>query len=99
MTSEVRNADLSALRINRNTPQPEKGESTPWGKIIVIVLLLVVLGGGAWYVATSSLFGGEEVEVAIASLSSPSQANSVLAASGYVVAERKAAVSSKITGR
>lgn len=99
MTSEVRNADLSALRINRNSPQ-EKGGRAPWGKIITIVLLLVILGGGAWYVfAGSSLLGGEEVEVAIASLSSPSQANSILAASGYVVAERKASVSSKLTGR
>lgn len=99
MTSEVRNADLSTLRINRNSPS-EKGGGTPWGKVLGILLLLVVLGGGAWYIFIgSSLLGGEEVEVAIASLSSPSQANSVLTASGYVVAERKASVSSKLTGR
>ncbi|HEX2929631.1 MAG TPA: efflux RND transporter periplasmic adaptor subunit [Candidatus Binatia bacterium] len=40
-----------------------------------------------------------EVQLATASLTSPSQANAVLTASGYVVARRKAAVASKGTGR
>jgi HlyD family secretion protein len=39
-----------------------------------------------------------EVQLATASLTSPSQANAVLTASGYVVARRKAAVASKGTG-
>ena len=41
---------------------------------------------------------GIEVQLATATLTSPSQANSVLTASGYVVARRKAAVASKGTG-
>ena len=41
---------------------------------------------------------GVEVQLATASLNSPSQANAVLTASGYVVARRKAAVASKGTG-
>ncbi len=41
---------------------------------------------------------GVEVQLATASMSSPSQANAVLTASGYVVARRKAAVASKGTG-
>ena len=40
-----------------------------------------------------------EVQLATAALTSPSQTNSVLTASGYVVARRKAAVASKGTGR
>jgi RND family efflux transporter MFP subunit len=40
-----------------------------------------------------------DVQLATASLSSSSQANAVLTASGYVVAQRKAAVASKATGR
>lgn len=40
-----------------------------------------------------------EVQLATASLTSPSQADAVLTASGYVVARRKAAVASKGTGR
>jgi RND family efflux transporter MFP subunit len=39
------------------------------------------------------------VQLATASLTSPTQANAVLTASGYVVARRKAAVASKGTGR
>jgi RND family efflux transporter MFP subunit len=41
---------------------------------------------------------GVEVQLATATLTSPSQANAVLTASGYVVARRKAAVASKGTG-
>jgi RND family efflux transporter MFP subunit len=40
-----------------------------------------------------------EVQLTPVLLSSPSQANAVLTASGYVVAQRKAAVASKATGR
>jgi HlyD family secretion protein len=39
------------------------------------------------------------VEVTTVSLVSPSQANALLTASGYVVAQRKAAIASKATGR
>lgn len=100
MASEARQADLSSLRINR-TAHPEPGGGTSWGKIIGVALVLILISGGAWYLlsGSSSLLSKEEVEVAVASLSSPSQVNSVLTASGYVVAERKAAVSSKATGR
>ena len=42
---------------------------------------------------------GVEVQLATAALTSPSQSNAVLTASGYVVARRKAAVASKGTGR
>ena len=48
---------------------------------------------GAWFSPAV------EVQLATASLTSPSQANAVLTASGYVVARRKAAVASKGTGR
>jgi RND family efflux transporter MFP subunit len=46
-----------------------------------------------------SFAGTPEVEVATVSLTFPSQANAVLTASGYVVAQQKAAVASKGTGR
>jgi HlyD family secretion protein len=48
---------------------------------------------GAW------LRPAVEVQLATATLTSPSQASAVLTASGYVVARRKAAVASKGTGR
>ena len=40
-------------------------------------------------------FSGDEVKLATATLQSPSQASAVLTASGYIVAQRKAAVASK----
>ena len=99
MSSETPKTDLSTLRINRSAPPPlpERGGSNKQivlysllGALVVVVGLLV-FGGG--------FTSAEQVEVATASLSSPSQANSVLTASGYVVAQRKADVASKGTGR
>ncbi len=97
MTSEVRNADLSSLRINRNS-QPETGGSK---RGLIITLVLVVIAGVVGYVLLGdTLFrSSEEVDVAVVSLISPAQAGAVLTASGYVVAERQASVSSKATGR
>jgi len=92
----TRDADLSSLRINR----PSQGSSGPrksYGKIIIWVLVLAALFGAG--IVLKDLFNsGIEVQLATASLSSPSQASAVLTASGYVVARRKAAVASKGTG-
>jgi RND family efflux transporter MFP subunit len=61
---------------------------------IIAVLLLIAIG-----LAVKRWFDpGLEVQLATATLTSPSQANAVLTASGYVVARRKAAVASKGTG-
>jgi RND family efflux transporter MFP subunit len=95
----TRDADLSALRINRSpqgTKPPRRSRSV--GKIIGW------LAGLAFVVAAVILFRewlnpGVEVQLATASLTSPSEADAVLTASGYVVARRKAAVASKGTGR
>ena len=93
----TRDADLSSLRINR----PSQGAGTPrkssLGKIIVWSFVTVALLGGALFL--KDVFNpGVEVQLATASLNSPSQASAVLTASGYVVARRKAAVASKGTG-
>jgi RND family efflux transporter MFP subunit len=61
---------------------------------LVVIVALV----GAVFLLRELLDRGVEVQLATASLSSPSQANAVLTASGYVVARRKAAVASKGTG-
>jgi RND family efflux transporter MFP subunit len=97
---ENKNADLSGLRINRS--QDEEPQSRgPRSSLRVIVfpsiaILIIVLG----YILLSRSFESAiEVQLTAASLSSPSQANAVLTASGYVVAQRKAAVASKATGR
>ena len=95
----TRDTDLSSLRIDRTNPDPRKprtsrrtGKLLFWS-ILTIVLLVVAFLVRGW------LTPAVEVQLASASLTSPSQANAVLTASGYVVARRKAAVASKGTGR
>jgi RND family efflux transporter MFP subunit len=94
----TRDTDLSSLRIDRSSP----GVSSPrnfrrlrkiivWAIVIAVILASVVL-------LKNWLNPAVEVQLATASLTSPSQADAVLTASGYVVARRKAAVASKGTG-
>ena len=89
-------SDLSSLRIDRSASQlPHKRRSR--SRIVIwttAVLLLVAVG----LALKHWLDPGVEVQLATATFTSPSQANAVLTASGYVVARRKAAVASKGTG-
>ncbi len=98
---EAKNADLAQLRINRDTgPAAEASarRSRRWLAIglpvAAILVLAAVLGitGGA---LGSSL----PVHLTPATMVSPVRASAMLVASGYVVAQRKAAVASKGTGR
>lgn len=89
-------SDLSSLRIDRSATQlPQKrrlrSRIVIW-TIAVLLLVAVALAIKQW------LDPGVEVQIATATLTSPSQADAVLTASGYVVARRKAAVASKGTG-
>lgn len=89
--------DIAGLRIDRTDAAPEPARRLPW-KYILPVSALVLLAAGS--LALRSMFGAVlEVDTATATLTSPSQAHSVLTANGYVVAQRKAAVASKGTGR
>ncbi len=91
-------SDLSALRIERSARGDFSARGRrPRRRWIIAALILVVLAIGA-LLLRNWLGGGVEVELAAAALTSPSQANAVLTASGYVVARRKAAVASKGTG-
>ncbi|MGA9117820.1 MAG: efflux RND transporter periplasmic adaptor subunit [Bacteroidota bacterium] len=98
MESEKDQSDISRLRIRRDA-DPVEPERRPfmwklWGPIGVVVILIVVA------VAMKSSFSGTvEVEIGTPSLTNPAQASSILTASGYVVAQKKAAVASKGTGR
>jgi len=89
--------DLAALRI----PQEERGGGRGKPIVITLVILAVLAGGGffAWYYATA--LQAAAVKVAPVSVK-PGGANApsaVLNASGYVVARRRAAASSKVTGK
>jgi RND family efflux transporter MFP subunit len=95
----TKDADLASLRIDRssqggNLPAKSKAKR----KIVIAVAVALVLA--AAIMLLKDVFNpGVEVQLATAALTSPSQSNAVLTASGYVVARRKAAVASKGTGR
>jgi HlyD family secretion protein len=96
---ENKNIDLSALRIQRSSeqetpPSLKRRRNLIIGGIVTIGILIVGYLGFQALTAPSI-----EVTLTTVSWTSPSQSNAVLTASGYVVAQRKAAVASKGTGR
>jgi RND family efflux transporter MFP subunit len=91
--------DLSQLKITRTGPVAVHVARPRQKKrifLIILILFLVVIGILYWQ---GLLEPTREVEITTVSLIYPSQASTVLNASGYVVAQRKAAVASKGTGR
>lgn len=86
--------DLSALRIQR---EPEKARG-PRGWLLGGAVLVVAIGAAAYFFAGRSL-RPRTVEVVTASLLTEGQASTVLTATGYIEAERKADLSPKITSR
>jgi RND family efflux transporter MFP subunit len=91
------NIDLSSLRISHEKKDQPPIRPIPW-KIITPVLVLIVLAGVVFALRTT-FRTVPEVELTTVTMTSASQSNSVLTASGYVVAQVKAAVASKATGR
>jgi RND family efflux transporter MFP subunit len=89
------NSDLSALRI----PVEERGGGRGrTGLVIIVVVLLVAAASGAWM--WSARLQAASVKVApVVAEDSGGSAGSVLNASGYVTARRRATVSSKVTGK
>jgi RND family efflux transporter MFP subunit len=89
--------DLSALRIERDVEwrsyeRNRKIKRALWIAIPILALIaiFIALRGGP---------SAREVSVASVTILTHSQAQSVLSATGYVVAERQASVASKATGR
>jgi len=95
---ENKNADLSSLKIDRFSQPSLSGFSG--NKSAIIWILGISAFCFLLYFLWSYLFASTiEVSVVSASKISASQSNAVLTASGYIVAQRKAAVASKGTGR
>ena len=86
--------DLSALRIEREPLNTSGGRSVKW---VVLLLILGGAGGGAWYWLNRER--PVEVEVVAVTERAAGTPASVLNASGYVTARRRATVSSKVTGK
>ncbi len=96
---ENKHADLSSLRIDRSQNSENTGSNSKLRKILlvtstVIALILII------YLGWNKIFSqGIEAKVVTVTKISPAETNAVLTASGYVVAQRKASVASKATGR
>jgi len=89
--------DLSKLKIDRSAkalPQTRRNMGLYWGGALVILVIAMIL-----LYFQGILQQSQSVQVVAISRIYPSQTFTLLNASGYVVAQRKAAVASKITGR
>jgi RND family efflux transporter MFP subunit len=88
------NNDLSKLKLDKSGANFQRKQKIPrWG--------LIAIGAIAAISIAVLLFANRaiEVETAVVSRVYPAQSFTLLSASGYVVAQRKAAVASKATGR
>jgi HlyD family secretion protein len=86
--------DLSKLRIDRRLAPIRRRRRRKW--IVLAIVAVLVAGAGAWYAAQPR---AQTVQTTPIITTYPSQQFVVLNATGYVVAQRKAAISSKATGR
>ena len=92
---------LQALRIDRDGVHNSASNNTNGNsrKLAVIVLIVAVILALSYFASKAFFSSPTEVQTGLVTMTSASQMNSVLTASGYVVASRKAAVGSKGTGR
>ena len=90
------NEDLSKLKIDKSSveyrPLRRKKASYWIGGIILLSIIIILY-------MTGVLSPAKEITVTTITKIYPSQTFTLLNASGYIVAERKAAVASKVTGR
>ncbi|NJD55305.1 MAG: efflux RND transporter periplasmic adaptor subunit [Nitrospirae bacterium] len=88
--------DLSKLTIDKS---PAPGRMKQRRRPVLIAVIAVIGIAVAVFLGRTILYPTVTVEAAMVARVYPSQAFTLLNASGYVVAQRKAAVASKITGR
>jgi multidrug efflux pump subunit AcrA (membrane-fusion protein) len=90
MNQSASTADLSSLKIDRDGNKASSKKRT-----YLIIMILIVLIGGYFFFSDSSV----KVKTLIVTSSSLSGQDAILTGQGYVVAQVKAAISSKATGR
>ena len=91
---DSKNADLSSLKIDRSNNKENKSKSKYF--IYAIFAIMIIVAG--YFVVGSFTKSAIEVKLTTIIKQSPAKSNAVLTASGYVVAQREASVSSKGTG-
>ena len=88
--------DISKLHIDKKSMAVRRGRKK---RLLLLVLIVLVVAGAGILYSKGLLTPALTVQVAGLQSVYPSQTFTFLNASGYVVAQRKAAVASKITGR
>jgi len=96
---ENKNADLSSLKINRASTPDSSGGKSKLIKILISIIVLALVIFGIISLWNNLISPATEVSLVTASKISPSESDAILTGSGYVVAQRKASVASKATGR
>jgi RND family efflux transporter MFP subunit len=89
--------DIAKLKIEKSEKiiRPGRRRKKPW--VIAAILLLLLTAAGLYF--GGILVPTVSIDVTTISQFYPSQSLSLLNASGYIVAQRKASVASKVTGR
>ena len=87
--------DLSALKIDH----ADRGGGSKTGLWLGAVVVIAALGAGGWYWSSRLQAADVKVAPATAKTTGPAGGATVLNASGYVTARRRATVSSKVTGK
>jgi len=98
VTSQEPPLNLESLRLERGESELRYLRARRRRRLGLALIVPLVLGVALWWLFTGSLWG-PQVQVAPVVKMYPAQAVTLLNASGYVVAQRKASVSSKSTGR
>lgn len=92
--------DLASLRIHRDEEEAPSGGGRLVRRLVwTVAFLIVVAGGIAAYRTWVAPLAIPQVETALAVSRSSGSPGAILTATGYVVAQRKAAVTPKIAGR
>lgn len=92
INTESQKTVLSQLKINREV-SPSKKKSVSYGRWLIVLLIAIAILAYLFKPST------QEVQLSSVVTTYPSQQYAQLSASGYVVAQRRAAVASKATGR
>ena len=96
----MENGDLSKLRIKEADRHSTKKRRSRRFRILLIIFIAAAIAGAAGFLWTEGLLTPPvEAQTYKVAMMYPAQALTLVNASGYVVAQRKAAVSSKATGR
>jgi RND family efflux transporter MFP subunit len=89
--------EIAKLRIDKSEKILKPNRRRKRLLVIAALIMLLLIAGGLYY--SGIVVPAISVDVTTVSRVYPSQSISILNASGYIVAQRKASVASKVTGR